>query len=106
MQTIVQVVCSKGSHSLRDKIVNDPQLSEFGLSAGKKQQAGRRPGWAKIHNLEGDGTLNIVWHADTSILTGRIVNRLSGRPAAILGNFVRYLFHHHRRQIRAVNIVP
>lgn len=43
MQTLVQVVCSKGT-SLRDSIVNDPQLLQFGLAVHKKQQPGRPHG--------------------------------------------------------------
>jgi hypothetical protein len=49
MQTLVQVVCSKGK-SLRDVIVNDPKLPEFGLVTQKKQQPSRQHGWAKIRS--------------------------------------------------------
>jgi hypothetical protein len=107
MQTLVQVICSKGT-SLRDSIVNDPRLSEFALVIHKKQQPGRRHGWAKIHSTEGRrrGALNIEWDADTSILVCRVVNRGAGRPNLILGDFVDYLFRRFRRRIEAVNIIP
>lgn len=107
MQTLVQVVCSKGK-SLRDVIVNDGKLEQFGLVTQKKQQPGRRHGWAKIRSSEPDrrGALNIEWDADTSILLCRVVNRGPGRPNRVLGDFVDYLFHRFRRRIEAVNILP
>ena len=107
MQTLVQVICTKGN-SLRDSIVRDSKLSEFGLVIQKKQQPGRQHGWAKIHSSYEDrrGALNIEWDADTSILLCRVVNRGAGRPHLILGDFVDYLFHRFRRRIEAVNIIP
>ena len=89
MQTLVQVVCSKGK-SLRDVIVNDSKLQDFGLVTQKKQQPGRRHGWAKIRSTDSDrqGALNIEWDADTSILLCRVVNRGAGRPNRVLGDFV------------------
>ena len=107
MQTLVQVICSKGK-SLRDSIVNDAQLADFGLLIQKKQQSGRQHGWAKIHSTYArrHGALNIEWDANTSILLCRVVNRRAGRPHLILGDFVEYLFHRFRRRIEAVNIIP
>jgi hypothetical protein len=105
MQTLIQVVCSKGQ-SLRDVIVNDPKLGNFGLELQKKQQPGRPHGWAKLHSLKPDrqGALNIEWGAATSILSCRIVNRGKGRPNKILSDFIDYLFAHRRGRIQAVNI--
>ncbi len=107
MQTILQVVCSKGT-SLREAIVNDAKLRQFGLKAQKKLQPGRAHGWAKILSTEpgGQGALNIEWDAATSILLCRIVNRGAGRPNRILGDFVDYLFKRFRRRIEAINIIP
>ena len=107
MQTLIQVVCSRGK-SLRDVITNDKRLSDFGLETHKKQQPGRRHGWAKIRSSESDrqGALNIEWHGDTNILLCRVVNRGSGRPNRVIGDFVDYLFQCHRRRIQAVNIIP
>ena len=107
MQTLIQVICSKGT-SLRDAIVNDPKLEKFGLETQKKQQPGRRHGWAKLRSTDAArrGALNIEWDADTGILICRVVNRGSGRPDAVVGDFVGYLFKRFRRRIQAVNIVP
>ena len=107
MQTLVQVVCSKGK-SLRDTIVNDSKLADFGLETKKQRQPGRQHGWAKIRSTEADrqGALNIEWDASTSILLCRVVNRGAGRPNRVLGDFVDYLFHRFRRRIEAVNIIP
>lgn len=107
MQALVQVICSKGT-SLRDSIVNDRRLEEFGLVIYKKQQPGRKHGWAKIHSIEPDrkGALNIEWHSETSLLLCRVVNRGKGRPHRILGDFIGYLFQYFRRRIEAVSIIP
>lgn len=107
MQTLVQVVCTKGK-SLRDAITNDPKLSNFGLANHKKHQPGRQHGWAKIHSTAAGrrGAMNIEWDADTGILICRVVNRGAGRPNRVLGDFVDYLFKRHRRRIEAVNIIP
>jgi hypothetical protein len=37
MQTLVQVVCQRG-RSLRDSIVNDDKIAQFGLAVHKKLQ--------------------------------------------------------------------
>jgi hypothetical protein len=107
MQTLLQVICSKGT-SLRDAIINDKRLGEFGFVTQKKLQPGRPHGWAKLRsNQQGRlGALNIEWDADTSILLCRVVNRGTGRPNCVLGDFVEYLFQRFRRRIQAVNIIP
>ena len=107
MQTLVQVICSKGK-SLRDSIVNDPKLSAFGLAVSKKQQPGRPHGWAKVHSTEAGrrGALNLEWDGDTSILLCRVINRGAGRPNLIVGDFVDYILQRFRRRIEAVTIIP
>lgn len=107
MQTLVQVVCTKGP-SLRHKIANDSRLDDFGLKTPKKQQPGRAHGWLKVHSTESDrrGALNIQWHGSASILLCRVVNKGAGRPHRVLGDFVDYLFQRHRGRIEAVNIIP
>lgn len=107
MQTLVQVVCSKGK-SLRGVIVNDPKLMKFGLEIQKKQKPGRRHGWAKVRSKEAGrrGALNLEWDADTSILLCRVVNRGAGRPNRVLGDLVTYLFEKCSNRIEAVNILP
>ena len=107
MQTIIQVVCARGK-SLRESIVRDGVIADFDLVVQSKSKHGRNLGWAKVRSKAVDrrGTLNIVWHADTNILSCRVVNRGAGRPNLILGDFVCYLFQRHHRRIRAVNIIP
>lgn len=107
MQTLVQVVCTKGT-SLRDKITKDKKLADFGLVTTKQHQPGRANGWAKVLSTEADrqGALNIQWQGDTSILWCRVVNKGAGRPNRVLGDFVDYLFQRHRGRIQAVNIIP
>ncbi|MEP6591828.1 MAG: hypothetical protein ABJC19_11650 [Gemmatimonadota bacterium] len=107
MQTLVQIICTRGP-SLRDGIVNDAKLAAHQLCVVEKQRSGRSKGWAKLHSTAPDrrGALNIEWDAATSILLCRIVNRGAARPHLILGDFIDYIFHRHRRRIEAVNIVP
>jgi hypothetical protein len=107
MQTLVQVVCSKGK-SLREAITSDHRLADFDLVNQKSHQPGRQHGWAKIRSTAAgrQGALNIEWDADTNILLCRVVNRGAGRPNRVLGDFIGYLFQRHRRRIEAVNIIP
>ena len=107
MQTIVQVICSKGP-SLRDSIVNDAKLSDFGLAVSEKLKSGRQKGWAKIHSTRSDrwGALNIEWDSDTRILVCRVVNRQKGRPDLVLGDFVSYLLRRHHRRVTVINVFP
>ena len=94
MQTLVQVVCSKGK-SLRDVITNDAKLYKFGLEIYKKQQPGRQHGWAKIKSNEPDrqGALNIEWDSDTNILLCRVINRGAGDPIASSGTSLTISFN-------------
>lgn len=107
MQTLVQVICTRG-RSLRDSIVNDAKLHEYRLQVDEKQRPGRAQGWAKLHSTIRNrrGALNLEWDADTAILLCRVVNRGAARPHLILGDFVDYIFHRHRKRIEAVNIIP
>ncbi|MES2124943.1 MAG: hypothetical protein V4503_09700 [Gemmatimonadota bacterium] len=107
MQTLVQVICTRG-RSLRDAIVNDPRLAAYQLDVAAKLRPGRSQGWAKLHSTIRNrrGALNLEWDGDTAILLCRVVNRGAARPHLILGDFVEYLFHRHRKRIEAVNIIP
>ena len=107
MQTLVQVICKKGT-SLRDEIVNDPKLESFGFAVQKKLQPGRAPGWATLHSAETDrrGALKIAWDAQTRVLLCRVVNRGKGRPYQIVGDFVRYVLARFRGRIEAINVLP
>ena len=109
MQTLVQVVCTKGKRkSLRDAIVNDPKLEDFNVIVGEEQQPGRSPGWAKILSIGEDrqGALNVEWDGNTSILLCRVVNKGAGTPHLIVGDFVDYLLARFLHRINAVIIIP
>jgi len=107
MQTLLQVVCTKGK-SLRDSIVNDAGLSKDGFQIQKKRKRGRPHGWAKIHSIQVErrGALNLRWASDTNIMECRVVNRGAGRPHLILGDSIDYLFRRHCKRIKAVMILP
>jgi hypothetical protein len=107
MQTIVQLICSRGP-SLRDLVVNDSKLAEFGLAVRERLNPRRRHGWAKIRSTRDgrSGAVNIEWDGDARILLCRVVNRRRGRPELILGDLVAYLVRRHRRRITALNVIP
>ena len=107
MQTVVQVVCSRG-HSLRDAIANDRKLTRHDLEVMQEKKPGRSPGWMKVRSTESNrgGSMNVQWDAATSILTCRVINRGSGRPNLIIGDFVDYLLSRHRRRIKLVTVLP
>lgn len=107
MQTVVQVVCSRG-RSLRDAIANDRRLMRHQLEVVQEKKPGRSPGWTKVRTTEGErsGSMNIQWDAATSILTCRVVNRGAGRPNLIIANFVEYLLRRQRRRIKLVTVLP
>jgi hypothetical protein len=107
MQTLVQVVCSKGP-SLREAIASDRQLAKRGLALKEHHRPGRQHGWAKVHStLDGRrGAINIEWDGDTNILLCRIVTRGGNKPNLIIGDFVDYLLRRFSRRIEAINIIP
>ncbi len=112
MQTLVQVICSKG-RSLRDAIVNDRRLDAFGFEVQKKQKPGRAPGWATLHSVGKDrkgfpkrGALKVEWDTQTRVLLCRVINRGKGRPDQIVGDFVYYVLARFRRRIEAINVLP
>ena len=107
MQTVVQVVCSRG-RSMRDAIANDRRLGKHGLEMVQEKKPGRSPGWAKVKTTEGDGSgsMNVQWDGSTNILTCRVLNRGSGRPNLIIGYFVDYLLARFRRRIKLVSVLP
>ena len=106
MQTILQVVCSRGK-SLREQIVNDARLEDSNLRVVKEKQPGRPHGWAKIASTQGGrGALNMVWDAQSDILLCRVVNKGAGTPHLIVGDFVDYLLARFLHRINAVIIIP
>jgi|SRR5690349_2600517 hypothetical protein len=107
MQTVVQVVCTRG-HSLRDAIANDTRLRKHGLEILQEKKPGRSPGWMKVHSTGSNrgGSMNLQWDGATNILTCRVINRGSGRPNLIIGDFVDYLLSKYRRRIKLVTVLP
>ncbi len=104
MQTIIQVI-SKGTTSLRDRIVNDSKLEEFDLYVATKKKQGRSHGWAKLHMDGGDGAINIQWHAASRTLICRVVTR-GGEPHSISSAFIDFLLARMRRQIAFIHVLP
>ena len=104
MQTSIQVF-STGTKSLRDRVVNDPKLEEFGLAVSEYKQPGRPKGWAKLHMSGSDGALNIEWHAASQTLICRVVTK-GGKPHDITGAFVRFLLARLPKQIASIQVRP
>ena len=107
MQTLIQVVCSE-KKSLRDVIAHDEKLGKYNFFIEAKQKPGRSPGWAKIHSLDPDvrGVINISWQGRIHILNCRVITKGTGKPANIIGDFIRYLLTRFPRKIESVIIVP
>ena len=107
MTTVVQVTCYQ-TRSLREAIVSDRRLRQYGLEVSRQHTPGRNPGWAKLYGSDYTtrGSINIEWDLQTRTLLARIVNRSSGKPDEITGRFVKYLLARHRRNIRSILISP
>lgn len=107
MQTLVQVVCTPG-RSLRDAIAHDPRLATRALEIVAERKAGRSPGWTKLRSIAPGrrGTINLQWNAPTRVLSCRVVNKGTGKPNRIIGDFVDYLLRRHRRRIRVISVFP
>ena len=107
MQTLVQVVCTPGL-SMRDAIANDPKLDAHNFEILLERKAGRFPGWTKVRSrAEGRrGSINMQWNTATKVLSCRVVNKGSGKPNLIIGDFVDYLLQRHRRRIKLISVLP
>ena len=107
MQTIIEVVCSPG-RSLRDAIADDRRLPRSQFDVLRERKPGRSPGWTKLRSRAEDrrGSLNIQWNSATKILTCRVINKGSGRPNLVVGDFVDYLLRSHRRRVRLITVIP
>lgn len=107
MQTIIIIHCNKGP-SVRERISKDPRLEEYDLRKVRDLQPGRAPGWLKLAStIPGRaGVLNIEWQANSQFLKCRVVNRGSGRPDRIVGDFLGYLLARHTRRIAFITVVP
>jgi hypothetical protein len=107
MQTLVQVVCTRGP-SLREAIVKHRRIDKYKLQVTWQKQPGRTHGWAKIHSTEpvSRGAMNVQWDSNTNILLCRVVTKGRNRPNLIIGDFVDYLLGRFKRRIEAINIIP
>ena len=107
MQTLVQVICTPGL-SVRDAIAHDAKLDAHEFDIVLERKAGRAPGWTKLRSrAEGRrGSINIQWSAATKVLSCRVVNKGSGRPNLIIGDFVNYLLQRHRRRVKIITVLP
>ena len=107
MQTLIQVVCSDRK-SLRDIIAHDEKLWKYNFYVEAKQKPGRSPGWAKIHSLDQKvkGAINLSWQGRVKILTCRVITKGTGKPANIIGDFIKYLLIRFPRKIESIIILP
>jgi hypothetical protein len=106
MQTLIQVFCKGNLSSLRKKIANDENLTDYYLHVKQHKNNSRQAGWLKLGADGGtNGTLNIEWDAKTKILSTRVVNKGQGKPDRIAGDFVSYLIGRHNKNIKAIHIV-
>jgi|ERR1035437_1761062 hypothetical protein len=107
MQTLIHIYCTKGS-SLREGMTNDRRLEGHLLQVVNKQQPGRAPGWMKLRSTEPDrrGAINIEWDSSSAVLKCRIVNRGSGKPHLIVGDFLEYILGCHKKRVRTIAIIP
>ena len=108
MQTVLQVSCrKKRGVSLRQQIVNDETIRDYGLEVHTRKVPGRNPGWAKVRSTERKaGAINIEWDSSTSTLLARVITRRSEPASALVARFVEYLLSTHAKQIRAITLLP
>lgn len=107
MQTLIQVVCSERK-SLRDIIANDEKLAKHNLYVEAKRKPGRSPGWTKLHSIDPEvrGAINLTWQGRVKILTCRVITKGTGKPAIIIGDFVKYLLSRFSRRIESIIVLP
>lgn len=108
MQTVVHVYCRRGN-SLRDAIARDERLEKYKLTVVRAHQAGRNPGWLKLHStepMERPGAVNIEWSRDLNVLTCRVVTKGGNRPATIVSDLVAYLLARHWGRLESLIISP
>jgi hypothetical protein len=102
MQILVLALCSKGK-SLREAIGTDARLERYGLQVTRQLQAGRAPGWLKLHATDATrGALNIEWDAQSFVLSARVITRGSRKPSPIVGDFINYLLDRHWGRVESI----
>jgi hypothetical protein len=104
MQTSIQVF-SKGTKSLRDKVLNDSRLVDFGLTVKEQKRATRSPGWSKIQMGRNPGVINLEWHKASQTLICRIITRKTN-PHQIAGAFISFLLARFYKQIVSIRVCP
>jgi len=74
----------------------------------RERKAGRSPGSTKVRSrAEGRrGSINVQWNTATRVLSCRVINKGSGKPNLIIGDFVDYLLQRHRRRIKLITVLP
>ena len=107
MQTLIHVYCTKGK-SLREAIGKDTRIEKHQLCVLEQQRSGRVPGWLKLRSTAQDraGAINVQWDAGSMVLKCRVINKGSGKPNLIVGDFLEYLFSRYRPRVRAITILP
>ena len=107
MQVLVLVPCTKGD-SLREAIVNDPELDQYQFYLLEVKRKGRYPGWAKLKSaLQGiDGVINLKWDSSACTLQCRIHTRGEGDPAPIAGDLIAYLLQRFPDRVQGITIYP
>jgi hypothetical protein len=106
LQTLVQVICTPGP-SVRDAIADDAKLAAHEFEILRARKAGRSPGWTKLRSRaqRRRGAINIQWNGAAKVLSCRVVNKGSGKPNLVIGDFVNYLLQRHRRRIRLITVL-
>ncbi len=105
-QIVIQVLTTH-TESLRDKITQDGKLNNFKLKVTQHKKIDRSPGWAKLHNTEGDcGAINVRWEGSSRMLICRVITKAQNNPSVIIANFVHYLLSRYKNKIEAINIIP
>lgn len=105
MQVVVLVICRKGK-SVREAIAKDGSyLSKYSLLVASEKVPGRSPGWLKLRSEDGQpGAVNIVWDANSNVLTARILTRGRSRPSVVVGDFVLYMLARYKKRVRTITI--
>lgn len=93
---------------MRDAIANDRKLDAHYFEILLERKAGRSPGWTKLRSRAESrrGSINVQWNTATKVLSCRVVNKGSGKPNLIIGDFVGYLLQRHRRRITLITVLP
>lgn len=107
MQVLLIATFSE-TYSVRDQIVNDPELSGYGFSVASQKRKGRSPGWAKVTSTRDKrfGAINVEWDSGVNLLTCRVITKDLNSPWPIIGDFVTYLMERYDDEIEAVSIYP